>query len=115
MCQGSETRAEVFGDQVSTFDGVPTYHAQGMVPGGTRRNFASYGKHLDLPEGYVRDVLCDPQTSGGLLVAVDPAHADEVKALLAERGMPSEPVGRMLSQEESSQERPTVAYRGTAS
>ena len=115
MCQGSETRAEVFGDQVQTFDGVPTYHAQGMIPGGTRRNFASYGKHLDLPEGYVRDVLCDPQTSGGLLVAVDPAHANEVKALLAERGMPSEPVGRMLSQEESLQEGPTVAYRRTAS
>ena len=111
MCEGSGTRAEVHGDQVQTFDGVPHYHAQGMVPGGARRNFASYGEHLDLPEGYLRDVLCDPQTSGGLLVAVAPEHAEAVQSLLAERGMPSAPIGRMLSQEESNPSGPVVTYK----
>jgi selenide, water dikinase len=111
MCQGSGTRAEVFGEHVQTFEGVPEYHAQGMVPGGTRRNYASYGKDLDIPEGYVRDVLCDPQTSGGLLVAVAPEHADEVAALLAERGMPSAPVGRMLASGETAGSGVTVTYR----
>ena len=111
MCQGSGTRAEVFGDHVQTFDGVPEYHAQGMVPGGARRNYASYGKHLDLPEGYLRDLLCDPQTSGGLLVAVAPEHADGVANLLAERGMPSAPVGRMLASDEAAGSGATVTYR----
>jgi len=112
MCQGSGTRAEVWGDQVQTFDGVPEYHAQGMVPGGARRNYASYGQHLDLPEGYLRDLLCDPQTSGGLLVAVAPEHADAVAALLYDRGLPSRPVGRMKSAEESQDDSaPTVTYR----
>jgi selenide,water dikinase len=111
MCEGSGTRAEVHGDQVQTFDGVPLYHAQGMVPGGARRNFTSYGEHLDLPEGYLRDVLCDPQTSGGLLVAVAPEHAAAVQSLLAERGMPSAPIGCMLSQDESNQPGPVVTYK----
>ena len=111
MCQGSDTQAEVFGDQVQTFDGVPTYHAQGMVPGGARRNVASYGEHLDLPEGYLRDLLCDPQTSGGLLVAVAPDHAQEVQVLLAKHGMPDAPVGRMLLENEVLAGGVTVAYR----
>ena len=111
MCQGSDTQAEVYGDQVQTFEGVPTYHAQGMVPGGARRNHASYGAHLDLPEGYLRDLLCDPQTSGGLLVAVAPEHAEGVSSLLAQRGMPSTPVGRMLGEGEVLEGGVTVAYR----
>ncbi len=114
MCQGSGTKAEVFGDEVQTLEGVPEYHAQGMVPGGARRNYASYGKHLDLPEGYLRDVLCDPQTSGGLLVSVAPEHASGVSELLAQRGMPSAPVGRMLSKHESDSVVATVSYRASS-
>ena len=82
-----------------------------MVPGGARRNYASYGQHLELPEGYLRDVLCDPQTSGGLLVAVAPEHADGVANLLVERGMPSAPVGRMLASDEAAGSGATVTYR----
>jgi selenide,water dikinase len=111
MCQGSGTQAEVHGEQVQTFDGVQGYHSQGMVPGGARRNFASYGAHLDVPEGYLRDLLCDPQTSGGLLVSVCPNHADEVAEVLAKAGCPHRPVGRMLREEESLKEGVTVAYR----
>ena len=56
-------------------EGLVKYHAAGCVPGGTRRNFASYGGHLDWEgvDAFVRDVVCDPQTSGGLLVSVDPS------------------------------------------
>ena len=115
MCQGSGTRALVFGDQVQTFGGVSEYHALGMVPGGARRNYASYGEHLDLPSGYLRDLLCDPQTSGGLLVAVSPEHASEVANLLLERGMPHHAVGRMLTTDESIQDGVTVAFRSSSS
>ena len=113
MCEGSGTRAEVLGERVQTFDGVPTYHAQGMVPGGARRNYASYGERIDLPEGYVRDLMCDPQTSGGLLVAVAPEHAKGVEQLLSSRGMPSQAIGRMLSAEERELDEITVTYRAT--
>jgi len=40
-------------------------------------------------------VLCDAQTSGGLLIAVDPAHADRLIAALAERGVSGHPIGRL--------------------
>ena len=56
MCQGSGTRAEVFGDGTQTLSGVEAY-AQGMIPGGAKRNFASYGKHIQVPSGS-QDVLC---------------------------------------------------------
>ena len=61
-----------------------------------RRNFASYGAHLDLPEGFKRDLLCDPQTSGGLLVSVDPCSADEVSNVLNEAGLPSNVIGQIV-------------------
>ena len=111
MCQGSNTKAEIYGDQVQTFDGVPQYHAMGMVPGGTHRNFSSYGHHLDLPSGYLRDLLCDPQTSGGLLVAVAPEHAPVVQRLLAEKGMPDAAIGRMLFDKDSQSRESIVSYQ----
>ena len=111
MCQGSGTQAVVNGEEVQTFEGVPDYHIQGMVPGGARRNFASFGARVDVPEGYLRDLLCDPQTSGGLLVSVCPDHADEVAEVLANAGCPHRPVGRMLREDESLKEGVTVAYR----
>ena len=60
--------------------GVEDYIAAGAVPGGTGRNFASYG-HLmgEMPTEW-RDLLCDPQTSGGLLLAVTPEAEAEVQA-----------------------------------
>ncbi|MDA0945992.1 MAG: selenophosphate synthetase [Bacteroidota bacterium] len=111
MCQGSDTQAVVNGAAVQTFDGVAAYHAQGHVPGGTRRNYASYGAHIDVPEGYTRDLACDPQTSGGLLVAVHPDHARQVQELLSSRGLPDAPIGRMLQREECHPSGHTIAWR----
>lgn len=63
----------------------------GMVPGGTRRNLASVGEHMAWDEsiGDVdRLVLADAQTSGGLLVAVEPGAADAVVTRMRSRGVP---------------------------
>ncbi len=48
------------------------YIKLGAAPGGTERNFASYGHLMGEMPREVRDLLCDPQTSGGLLLAVMP-------------------------------------------
>ena len=111
MCQGSGTCAAVEVDRIQTLPGVQTYHAQGMVPGGTKRNHASYGQHVEVEEGYQQDLLCDPQTSGGLLVSVAPEHASAVQALLASQGLPDVPVGRMLAQGETWEGGVTVKCR----
>ena len=62
---------------------------QGIVAGAIARNLASYGHELDFaPElaDWQRQLLADPQTSGGLLAAVAPEAADEVLARFREAG-----------------------------
>jgi len=79
-------------------EGLVKYHAAGCVPGGTRRNFASYGGHLDWEgvDAFVRDVVCDPQTSGGLLVSVDPSAKEEVEKVLRAADCHSQPIGEVV-------------------
>ena len=53
---------------------------QGYATGAADRNWNSYGAEVDLPQGFPewqRKLLCDPQTSGGLLVACAPEAAEE--------------------------------------
>lgn len=55
----------------------------GVRTGASGRNWQSYGASVGLPSGFEdwrRDILTDPQTSGGLLVAVDPAEAEAALA-----------------------------------
>ncbi len=79
-------------------EGLAKYHAAGCIPGGTRRNFASYGQHLQWGEAgeFIRDVVCDPQTSGGLLVSVHPSAQDEVERVLQDEGCYSRPIGEVV-------------------
>lgn len=72
ICEGSNLSAVVFADKIKTLDGVKDYIAQGCVPGGTWRNFESYGHRVGTLTEEQKAILCDPQTSGGLLVAVEP-------------------------------------------
>ena len=72
------------------------YHAQGCVPGGSRRNYASYGAKAAPIDGFLRDLLSDPQTSGGLLVAASSESAAAISAELSARGLSSRPIGHIL-------------------
>ena len=98
MCEGSNASAVLDFESVPTFDreALEDYHQKGCVPGGAERNYASYGENLDLPEGFKRDLLCDPQTSGGLLVSVEAGAVEEVAKLLSDSGLPSEIIGEIV-------------------
>ena len=78
ICEGSNLSAVVFADKIKTLDGVKDYIAQGCVPGGTGRNFESYGHKIGALTEEQKAILCDPQTSGGLLVAVEPSSVQTV-------------------------------------
>ncbi|MGQ7789919.1 hypothetical protein ACULNC_14215 [Shigella flexneri] len=67
----------------------------GAVPGGTERNFASYGHLMGEMPREVRDLLCDPQTSGGLLLAVMP-EAEEETDPAAEFGIELTAIGELV-------------------
>lgn len=108
MCQGAGVQAQLNYQNIPKLPGVEEYIALGAVPGGTERNFASYG-HLigDMPRE-VRSLLCDPQTSGGLLLAVTPDAEDEVKATAAEFGIDLTAIGELV---EAHSGRPMVEIR----
>ncbi len=72
------------------------YLEQGCVPGGSQRNFDSYGHRIAELASTQRDLLCDPQTSGGLLVAVAPEGEAEFLALAAELGLDLAPIGELV-------------------
>jgi selenide,water dikinase len=97
VCQGSDVAAIIDFKQVPTLDFVHDYIDQGCVPGGCERNFASYGEHVGPLSPKQKILLCDPQTSGGLLVAVKPAGKKDFEALCQENGLSLEPIGELVA------------------
>ena len=95
MCRGSGLVAEISAEQVPLLPRVEHYLALGCVPGGSQRNFRAYGQDVAGLDDHWRPLLCDPQTSGGLLIAVDEAGRGAVQALLREHGLPDQPIGRL--------------------
>ena len=78
ICQGSEVAAQLYFNRIPLLDpAVEEYRLQGCIPGGGTRNFASYGHYVSPLTERQKHFLCDPQTSGGLLVAVMPEAVEE--------------------------------------
>ena len=89
MARGSGLSAHLDWPAVPLVSGVRAYAAEGIVTGASGRNWASYGEHIALPEGFdltERALLTDPQTSGGLLVACTPAAVGQVMATFQRHG-----------------------------
>ena len=83
MCRGAGLAAKLDGTAVPTLPGAAKLAQAGHSTGAAARNWASYGAHVRLPDGtpdWARGLLCDPQTSGGLLVAVRADRADDIVA-----------------------------------
>jgi selenide,water dikinase len=72
MCRGAGLSAHLRMRRVPLLDNVLALAEAGYVTGASARNWASYGAQVQLDsqlEGVQQALLCDPQTSGGLLVA----------------------------------------------
>ena len=100
ICEGSNLSAVVFADKIKTLAGVKDYIAQGCVPGGTGRNFESYGHKVGLLNEEQKAILCDPQTSGGLLVAVEPNSVQTVIEIAKDAGIDLYEVGELKPRSE---------------
>lgn len=88
MCRGAGLSAEIAAEP-PLLDGVEALAREGVRTGASGRNWASYGDSVTLPAGlpeWRRDLLTDPQTSGGLLIACAPEAADAVLDLVRGRG-----------------------------
>ena len=102
MCEASKVSA------VLDFGKVPLLNAEAIryyldnkcVPGGTNRNFDSYGHKIGPLTAFQRAILCDPQTSGGLLVAVKAEKAAEFADILRGYHFSTEAIGTFVERRE---------------
>ncbi|GAA4650601.1 selenide, water dikinase SelD [Kistimonas scapharcae] len=99
MCGGSGLQAVVEERLLPVLPHVDEYRIQGAVPGGTGRNFASYGDKASSLTERQRDLLCDPQTSGGLLVAVNPVSERDFLTVATDHGLGLARIGELKPQE----------------
>jgi selenide,water dikinase len=84
----------------SYFPGAIEAAREGHLSGGLKNNRAFIGECAAFDPGVAseyQDLLFDPQTSGGFLVAIDPDHADSAVAAFARHGVSARRVGRVVS------------------
>ncbi len=89
MCEGSGMSATLDSARVPRLENVDRYINEECTPGGTDRNFDSYGRKISALTKHQKALLCDPQTSGGLLVAVAPDGLTAFKEASAGLGLES--------------------------
>lgn len=101
MARGSGVAIEVDADAPACLPSSIALAEAGVRTGASTRNWTAYGDAVTLPEDFApwrRDLLTDPQTSGGLLISLTPDRADEVLALARTLGFASAcRVGRVLA------------------
>lgn len=104
MAEGSGLSAVVEFSKVPLIsDRLVDYVEKGSVPGGTNRNWDSYGHKVKLENNSTallhRNILADPQTSGGLLIAVSRESLGEVVAIMNEQGLGERttPIGELVA------------------
>ncbi len=100
VCEGSGLSAEIEFSKVPKFDFLDGYIQQKSMPGGTQRNWDSYGGKISSIRDDQRAILADPQTSGGLLVCVASNHASDFEKLMKEMGVRIESFGRLVERGE---------------
>ena len=103
VCEGSGLNAEISYSKLPLLPHVLEYLAQGCSPGGAVRNFESYGDTISAMNPTQQSIVCDPQTSGGLLVAVDKDYEKAFLNTIAESGLELESIGILTKSQGGSQ------------
>jgi selenide,water dikinase len=99
MAEGSGLTAIVDLTKIPVMPSALKYLELGCVPGGTNRNWKSYGQKIEDVNETQRLILADPQTSGGLLISVSESSVQEVLSLFKENDLDEKycsPIGRMV-------------------
>lgn len=98
MCEGAGLGAELRVSQVPLLDGAREYLARGFRPEGTMRNVKTFRDRVRLSSAESDlTLMCDAQTSGGLLIAVSSERAPALEARFGESGLFYAKVGRMTA------------------
>ena len=98
MAEGSNLSAEIYFEKIPLItDDLEYYIEQKSVPGGTARNWDSYGDKIVGITKINQAILADPQTSGGLLVAVNESAIAAVESILKTFNLENhlQPIGKL--------------------
>lgn len=95
ICEGSGVHAEINFAAVPKLPDLAEYIKLGCSPGGAQRNYDSYNHKINDIEEHQRKILCDPQTSGGLLVAVETDHIPTFQKISVKAGLTLESIGTL--------------------
>jgi selenide,water dikinase len=92
LARGSNLAINIHADNLPLLREAASFAQQGIVTGASGRNWASFGDSVELPAGFAnwqRDLLTDPQTSGGLVVSCAAERADAILQTITEGGCPA--------------------------
>jgi len=84
--------AELRINDIPVIDGLDKYISLGMIPGGTKKNQEIYSCSVEKKPDITQEqeiILYDAQTSGGLLLSINPEQAEKAKELLFQQGFTS--------------------------
>lgn len=97
VCEGANVSATLHMDKIPLLLAVDHYLQAGAVPGGTLRNLDAYGHKLATLTQRQQHILCDPQTSGGLLVAVSPGAVHDFLQLAEQHDLQLTAIGELTA------------------
>ena len=106
IARASEVTLEIQAEKLPILPEALWYASMGLVPEGTYRNKNYQKQEVSLGKGIseaVEDLIFDPQTSGGLLVCVEAAYAEEILAALENKGLATAAavIGRVKEKQET--------------
>jgi selenide, water dikinase len=99
ICEGSNLSAELEYSKVPLLSNLSHYVSKMIYPDNTMRNWQSFEKKVTGIGSESLLTLCDPQTSGGLLVCVEESHSDEFENFTRQHGLNLAPFGKLVHTE----------------
>jgi selenide, water dikinase len=99
MVDGSQLTAEIDFSKLPVLPNLDFYLKQNCMPAGATRNWSGYYKGIaGVTDNFA--VLCDPQTSGGLLVAVESGFENEFIAVAVTEGLQLQSFGKLIAKQQ---------------
>ena len=100
MCEGANLSAEIEYSKVPLMNGVKDLCAKFVYADNTMRNWKAYESKVHGIGSESLLTLCDPQTSGGLMIAVNEKQREDFIALASKNNFQLEPIGKFISPKE---------------
>jgi selenide,water dikinase len=100
MCEGANLSAEIHLEKIPLIDGIQDYINQFIFPDNTYRNWNAFSTKTKGVKGMDLVKLCDPQTSGGLMIAVDPTSQKWFEESMNLQNQVIWPIGRFIEKTE---------------